>query len=357
MRIVHVVEPFASGIATFVRSLVEDLRDDLHFIVHGEREQVMRCRDVKQAFPKENVRFIRWRSAQRNIRLLQDIRAFFELYAILRRLKRKFAIDAVHLHSSKSGFLGRVVCRLIRIRTVIYTPNGAPFLSGSRLACYCFKQLERLAAFFGGKVVCCSPSEWKAYHDLGIDAVHINNGVSIRSYRRRAAPTGSKFNIVTCGRIVDQKNPALFNRIAAYFEEFEDFGFIWIGDGPDRNLLTARNITVTGWLPIRETQLQLSMGRVYISTSNFEGMPFAALEALVLQKPVLLKNCIGNRDIVLKGINGDLFSNADEAILQVLRYYTNPEMLPIMGKFSQRYCEQEFDAHTTSLSYRNLYRG
>lgn len=366
MKIVHVVEPFASGIATFVRSLVEGLRDDTHFIVHGEREQVMRCRDVKLAFPKENVRFIRWRSAQRNIRIWQDIRAFFELYTILRRLKKKFSIDAVHLHSSKSGFLGRLACRLMKIRTVIYTPNGAPFLSGSPITCYLFKQLERLAAFFGGKVVCCSPSEWKAYHDLGIDAVHINNGVPIRTYRKQKMseaapgpkfPAGPKFNIVTCGRIVDQKNPALFNRIAGYFADFEDFGFIWIGDGPDRHLLTSPNITVTGWLSIRETQLGLSMGHVYISTSNFEGMPFAALEALVLQKPVLLKDCIGNRDIVLSGINGDLFSNADEAILKILRYHTNKEMLLIMGEFSQRYCEQEFDATTTSLSYRNLYLG
>jgi len=36
MNIIHVVEPFASGIATFVKSLVENLQDDLHIIIHGK---------------------------------------------------------------------------------------------------------------------------------------------------------------------------------------------------------------------------------------------------------------------------------------------------------------------------------
>jgi len=79
MKIVHVVEPFASGIATFVRSLVENLQDDLHIIVHGEREYVMKSAEVKQYFPKDNVRFIRWKSAQREINIRKDTVAFMEL--------------------------------------------------------------------------------------------------------------------------------------------------------------------------------------------------------------------------------------------------------------------------------------
>src|SRR5258708_39876758 len=89
MKIVHVVEPFASGIATFVRSLVENLQDDLHIIVHGEREYVMRSAEVKMDFPKSNVRFIRWKSAQRSLSLRKDTVAFMELYTILKRLKKQ----------------------------------------------------------------------------------------------------------------------------------------------------------------------------------------------------------------------------------------------------------------------------
>jgi glycosyltransferase involved in cell wall biosynthesis len=368
MKIVHVVEPFASGIATFVRSLVENLQDDLHIIVHGEREYVMKSAEVKQYFPKDNVRFIRWKSAQRNINLRKDTVAFMELYTILKRLKKQNYIDAVHLHSSKSGFLGRLACKMARIDTVVYTPNGAPFLVGNtKLTNYIYKQLERLGSVFGGLVVCCSPSEWKAYQALGIDAVNINNGISMEDHfpvktelASLAVPSQTlkpaKFRVATSGRIVGQKNPALFNAIATYFEEFEDFEFMWVGDGEDRDMLTAKNIVVTGWLSSRESKSVIAGSQVYLSTSNFEGLPFAVLEALVLKKPVLLTDCIGNRDIVHKGLNGDLFTNEDEAIIKILQYYNNQDMLEVMGAYSQQFCEQEFDVQSTFASYRDLYK-
>ncbi|HEY6900005.1 MAG TPA: glycosyltransferase [Puia sp.] len=367
MKIVHVVEPFASGIATFVRSLVENLQDDLHIVVHGERQQVMASAEVKQRFPKGNVRFIRWKSAQREISFRRDTAAFMELYTILKRLKKQNAVDAVHLHSSKSGFLGRVACRMAGIDSVIYTPNGAPFFVGNRFTNYLYKQLERLGSAFGGQVVCCSPSEWKAYNAIGIKALTINNGVLLEDRPQAVRPepeatakdlqlVPGKFRIVTSGRIEGQKNPTLFNTIAKYFEEFQDFEFLWIGDGKDRDLLTARNINVTGWLTPEQTKALITESQVYLSTSNFEGMPFAVLEAMVLKKPVLLTDCVGNRDIVNKRSNGDLFTTEDEAIIKILQYHNNRDMLHVMGEYSQQHCEQEFDVQSTMTSYRSLYK-
>ena len=371
MKIVHVVEPFASGIATFVKSLVENLQDDLHIIVHGEREHLMSSAEVKQRFPKGNVRFIRWKSAQREISFRKDTAAFMELYSILKRLKNKVHIDAVHLHSSKSGFLGRVACRMAGIDTVVYTPNGAPFFVGnSRFTNYMYKQLERLGSIFGGRVVCCSPSELKEYKAIGIKALNINNGISVEDRPSFPLPRLSfsgepvkapvlrpgKFRVVTSGRIEDQKNPAFFNSIARYFEEFQDFEFLWIGEGGDRDMLSAKNIVITGWLSTEETKELLAQSQVYLSTSNFEGMPFAVLEAMALKKPVLLTDCVGNRDIVNKRSNGDLFNTVDEAIIKILQYHNNRDMLDVMGEYSQQHCEQEFDVYSTSSSYRTLYK-
>jgi glycosyltransferase involved in cell wall biosynthesis len=370
MKIVHVVEPFASGIATFVRSLVENLQDDLHIIIHGERQHLMTSDEVKQRFPKGNVRFIRWKSAQREISFRKDTAAFMELYTILKRLKKQVHIDAVHLHSSKSGFLGRVACRMAGIDTVIYTPNGAPFFVGNNsFSNFLYKQLERLGSIFGGRVVCCSPSELKAYNAIGIKALNINNGVDIEERPLGPLPRLSpvkktrhpelkpgKFRIVTSGRIEEQKNPALFNSIAKYFEEFHDFEFLWIGEGADRDMLTSKNIVITGWLSSEDTKAMIAASQVYLSTSIFEGLPFAVLEALALKKPVLLTDCVGNRDIVNKRLNGDLFTTEDEAIIKILQYHNNRDMLQIMGEYSQQHCEQEFDVYSTFTSYRTLYK-
>ncbi|MEJ0104238.1 MAG: glycosyltransferase [Bacteroidota bacterium] len=164
MKIVHVIEPFASGVAFFVKSLAEMMPGDTHFIVHGERKEVMSAVEVKKLFPRQNVRFVRWKSANRSINPVKDLMALRELYTILRRFKEKSLVDVVHLHSSKSGFLGRLACKVAGINNVIYTPHGASFLSGKNfLVKKIYRQLEKLGSSLGGKIVCCSESEFEAF--------------------------------------------------------------------------------------------------------------------------------------------------------------------------------------------------
>ncbi len=357
MTIVHVVEAFAGGIAVFVKSLVQHMPDDLHIIVYGERPEVNTFKSLRKDFPRNNVRFLRWRSVQRSLHPVKDLAAFFQLHAILKGLKRNNMLDAVHLHSSKSGFIGRIVCRLLHIEKVVYTPNGAPFLvSSNEVTNFIYKQLEKLGSLFGGQVVCCSQSEQEAYQEAGIRAITINNGITpeFLSVAQEPMPK-SKFRVLTSGRILDQKNPSLFNQIATYFQDLDQFEFIWVGDGPDNAVLTASNIHITGWLTPAEALRYVQSADVYLSTSRFEGLSFSVLEALSLSKPVLLSDCVGNRDMVMKGANGSLFQQPYQAIVSIMQYYNNLSMLDIMGMHSATYCKSTFHIETTQQQYKNLY--
>jgi glycosyltransferase involved in cell wall biosynthesis len=358
MTILHVVEPFASGIAVFVKSLTETMPDDVHIIVHGERKHEIAASEVKKIFPQKNIRFIRWRSAQRAVHPLKDFLALSELYKIIRRLKKKNLVDAVHLHSSKSGLLGRVACRMAGVENVVYTPNGAPFLSGkSRLANYFYQQLEKFGHGMGGKVVCCSESEMEAYKKIGVQGEYVNNGIQIQPPLEQFKEAKGKFRIVTSGRIVAQKNPQLFNAIASYFQEFEAFEFIWAGDGEDRAVLKANNITVTGWLHNEQVKELVAQSHIYLSTSLYEGLSFGVLEAMALKMPMLLSNCVGNSDVIKNGLNGNLYKNEMEAIIKILHYYNNREMLQVMGDFSHQICKTEFNAQSNFSTYRTIYSG
>ncbi len=359
MKIIHIVEPFASGVAVFVRSLTEAMPDDLHIVVHGERKELISAAEVKKNFPRQNVRFIKWRSAQRSIDPVRDLLALSELYTILRRLKKKNLVDAVHLHSSKSGILGRAACRMAGINNFIYTPNGASFLSArNKLVRFIYKRLEKLGYCFGGKVVCCSASELAEYVKLGIGAAYINNSINIsEDPEKQSRKTGDHFRIVTSGRIENQKNPELFNSIAAYFKDMGQVEFAWIGEGEGKKFLTSENIIVTGWRSSKEVNEEVAGADLYLSTSHYEGLSFGVLEALALRKPVLLSNCTGNRDIVKKGINGGLFNSADDAIVKILQYYNNREMLQVMGNYSGEICRTEFDIKQNFSKYRDLYAG
>jgi glycosyltransferase involved in cell wall biosynthesis len=219
-----------------------------------------------------------------------------------------------------------------------------------------YRQLEKLGNKLGGKVVCCSESEFEAYKKIGINATYINNGINLSEQALKTfTKDNNTFRIVTSGRIVSQKNPALFNEIASYFEGLGQFQFTWIGDGEDKDVLTSPNIKITGWQNEEKASELIENCDVYISTSQYEGLSFAALQALSYKKPVLLSNCVGNTDVVKQGMNGDLFTNSDDAISKVLKYYNNADMLSVMGDYSRELCEQEFDRNNNFSNYRQLY--
>jgi glycosyltransferase involved in cell wall biosynthesis len=245
------------------------------------------------------------------------------------------------------------------VTNVIYTPNGAPFLAGNNaVSNYFYRRLEKLGSSMGGEIVCCSESELAAYQQIGLEGRFINNGVTLQP---QLAPDllkkrSSKFRIVTSGRIEAQKNPALFNAVATYFEDLDQFEFVWIGDGDQKSSLTSSNVSVTGWIPSAQVKLLMMEADLYFSTSHYEGLSFAVLEALALQKPLLLSDCIGNKDVIHKGLNGDLFTGKGEAINKILSYYNNSDMLQVMGEFSYKTCQTKFDMQQNFRNYRDLYK-
>jgi glycosyltransferase involved in cell wall biosynthesis len=201
-------------------------------------------------------------------------------------------------------------------------------------------------------------SELNAYLHVGINATYVSNGIRLEDPNLTKTDTvkkNEKFKIITTGRITEQKNPYLFNSIASYFSEFDQFEFVWAGDGEQKEILTSKNITVSGWVSQSEIKRMVSESHIYLSTALYEGLSFGVLEALTLKKPVLLSDCIGNTDVVKSGINGDLFKTPTEAIVKIIQYNNNRDMLRLMGDFSKSICETEFDVKNNFSSYRELY--
>jgi glycosyltransferase involved in cell wall biosynthesis len=149
-----------------------------------------------------------------------------------------------------------------------------------------------------------------------------------------------------------QKDPALFNELAL---AFADQPFCWIGDGPLRDRLGARNIRVTGWADGAAVNAWLDKTRIYLSASAWEGLPFGALEAMNRSCALLLRDVPGNRDLVLPGENGYVFGDKEEGIARLKAMLEDPEKTEAMGKKSREIAERDYSVEKMGAGYRSIY--
>ncbi|MDR0784676.1 MAG: glycosyltransferase [Treponema sp.] len=344
MFVVHVLEPFASGVTTAVISITQQLPKINHLIIHGSRMWVDEIRNVKEQFPSY-VTFIDWPFAGREINLQNDARALVSLINILKNYKEA----VVHLHSSKAGFLGRIACRYLGIKRVLYTPHGASFIRTDvdRRDRWFFRLLEKIGALFGGLVVGCGKSEAELYRGLGGNGLFVSNGVPI-SFSEK----GQDVRIVTfVGIASKQKDPALFNKIASQV----DGDFFWVGDGPLRTALQSPNITITDWVDKASVDDYLNRTCVYLSTSAWEGLPFGVLEAMNAGCALLLRDIPGNRDLVAQGENGYLFDSVDEAVNRLKQMLADRVKTRSMGCRSREIVKENYSVEKMGREYLEIY--
>lgn len=349
MTVVHVLEPFATGVASAVISIAKQLPHIRHVVVHGERAGADGIAGVKGRFPPEVI-FIPWPHAGREINPLRDFQALCSLLAILKPYKKNGPV--IHLHSSKAGFLGRLSCAFLGIHTVVYTPHCAAFLrtdinpSKRRL----FRFLERLGGWFGGTVAGCGEGEAALYRGLAKNVRCVSNGIDLGD---PAGDKGAEAVLVSFSGLAGaQKDPALFNRIAAAFPEEP---FCWIGAGPLEGLLSSPNIACTGWLDKAAVDGFLRKTLVYLSASAWEGLPMGALEAMAASSALLLRDVPGNRELVIPGENGYLFHDEKDGAEFLKRLLIDREKTLDMGKRSRALAEERYSAESMGRGYAALY--
>lgn len=115
------------------------------------------------------------------------------------------------------------------------------------------------------------------------------------------------------GRLVDQKNPDMLLRAFSLFHaEYPDYRLHVYGDGPlgrgMKELSRALGIddAVAFHGQVSGVVEELSSSRMYVSTSNFEGISNSMLEALAIGVPAICTDCAGGgaRLAIDDGVNG-----------------------------------------------------
>lgn len=347
VKVLHVTEPFSGGVTTFLSLHCTHLNQFTHIICHGKRTSADKLDSINKKFSEE-VRLILWKFAGREINPFKDILAIFSLLKIIKKEKP----NIIHLHSSKAGFIGKILSLFFKKIKFTYTPHAPSFIRRdvSPLTRRFFLIIERFLYLLNPEIICCSKAEFDIYKLNGMKTKYINNSVEVPKQNIRKGCT-NKIIIGFCGIITAAKNPGYFNEIASHFSQNENVGFRWIGAGEFKHVLNSPNIEVTGWLTDNEVKYQMEKIDLYLSCALWEGLPYSVLEAMSLSKPLLLSDIPAHKELVEQDKNGYIFRSTEEALLIIKNLIENKENLAELGNRSYHICQENYSI----MEYKKLY--
>ena len=317
IRIAQVVEATAGGVARHVIDLVTHL-DPAEFtcVLYLSFERTESWRAELSALCERGC-------VLREIPMtrIPDSRAVSQLAGWAKR----DAVDLLHLHSAKAGYLGRLAAQAAEL-PAIYTPHAFPFQRTTDAFRALYRIIERRMAAHTARIICVSDGERREALHAGLPPAKLTvipNGLDLsrwqpptRLARREARQTlriaDDEVVIGAMARLVPQKGIDLL--VQACEDLLPDFPrariLIW-GDGPQRKMLRsmARRMRLPQIQFMGETRDPLSayaVMDVYCAPSRWEGCPYALLEAMACALPVVASDIPGHTDFITEGQNGVL---------------------------------------------------
>lgn len=353
MKILHIAEPFATGVLSFIQGLAnEQIKNNEVYIIYGIRP--LTPENVEELFDKRI-----------KLYLLNSFKGAMgsclnpQAYKDIRKLYNDIKPDVVHMHSSASGFIGRWVLPCRHVKS-FYTPHGFAFhmQDYSYIKKNIFYWMEYFSAKKGGRIIACSKNEYKEALRLSKKSTYVNNGIDtegLAKYVRIPNMTNKTLKIGTTGRIMYQKNPILFNAIAELLPEAQ---FVWIGEGnnEDKQYLKNNNIKITGWMSREEALKELADIDIFIQPSFGEGLSISLLEAMYLKKICIVSNVIGSRDVIRNNDNGFICNTAEDYVMCIKKLQECSDLALRISNTAYTEVLNEYSVRVMLEKYDNIYK-
>jgi glycosyltransferase involved in cell wall biosynthesis len=248
---------------------------------------------------------------------LQDLRNI-RLFAWAIRQLRKERVHIVHCYLSVANVVGTLTALLARVPVLLVSKRSLDSYhkkveawghwAVNHVADRVVANAEAVKEFVIRTEGC--PAEKLVVIPNGIDADFVLNGA--RERERAALGLGPQDRVVgTLGRLAWKKgHEYLLQAAAEILQEDPQVTFVLVGDGPLRQQLEkqARTLGIAPRVKFLgqrlDSQAVISLFDVFVLPSVIEGMPNALLEAMALERPVVVTNVGGNAEVVTDGATG-----------------------------------------------------
>ena len=305
----------------------------------------------------------------------RDGKALWKLYGVMRKERPHI----VHTHTAKAGFLGRLAARMAGVPVVVHTFHGH-VLHGyyGPAKNELLRRVEQSLAWITDRLVTVSEqvkndlvgyriakAEKISVVPLGFDLDPFLNSHAQRGEFRREMGLSDEHKLVgIVGRIFPIKNHALFLESAARIAAQEPAArFVVVGDGvfrPNlenqaRELGITDRVLFTGWR--RDLPRICADLNVLVVSSDNEGTPVSAIEAMASSCPVVATRVGGLPDLIEDQKTGRLVPPRDAEALAsaVLDLLNNTQTACELGQNAMAAVRQRFTVQRLLSDMDHLY--
>ncbi|MEI6238163.1 MAG: glycosyltransferase family 4 protein [bacterium] len=304
---------------------------------------------LKEKLEEEKIPVIQLHRLNRDVKLFDDVRVFFDLVKILKEEKP----DIIHLNSSKISALGALAAKVTGISKVVFTSHGWAFNEDRPFfAKFLIRAIYFLTLIFADSIITVSEGaarqivNWP-FNKKKVTVVH--NGIAAPRFdsladaraslaARLPSPISSKINPETFwlgsigelhhikGHIYALK--ALENILKS--QPNLSFIYLIIGGGEMKERLEKEiekrglkdHVYLTG--AIEDAVKLLQAFNIFIFPSLSEGLPYAVIEAGMAKLPCIASNVGGIPEIIENERSGLLLSpknviELESAILKLIK--------------------------------------
>lgn len=280
-------------------------------------------------------------------------------------------ISLIHSHGKGGGLYGRLAALLCHVPCV-HTFHGIHIGEYNVFKKWLYLVLERVLSHITNIGIAISAGERsqilhnRLFHPDRL--VTVPNGVKIPYLESMVIPNANPFLVIHISRFDVAKNSEFIVDILDCLRREKKASLIkivCIGSGIGVTQLRAKlaelcldkYVLFTGALA--DPSIYFKGALCYLSTSRWEGLPLALLEAMSYNLPVVASDVVGNRDAVEDGITGFLYNLGDAraACKALLSLANNVPLAMQMGQEGRKRIEDNYDACRMASDTSQVYYG
>lgn len=324
--------------------------------------------EVYLACPNDQPYFNRWQNKKIVNKIYELPHRNFSIKKLfgLNRFIQENQISIIHSHGKGAGIYSRLLKLLNPTLKVIHTLHGFHIAKYGIIQKRIYILIEKFLALWTDKFINVSVGEkqicldFRIFNNLKSQVVF--NGIRQTNFIKNAKDKihlQDKIVITTISRFDYQKNMFLAYEIAKKFKHQSNIIFIWLGDGDEKNILEKKakneslNILFTGFT--EDVAFYLSATDLYLSTSRWEGLPYALIEAQALGLPIVATNVVGNNEVVLHKENGYLFDDLEDAVKYINQLISNDSLYHKFSLNAKHNFTDKFELQTMMHNIQNIY--